>query len=323
MLDHVYYINLKKSKDRRERIEHEIKKANLKKATRIDALYGPTLSESQYKEWTTQTCASFCNRRLIGCALSHIQAWQTFLESEHNTVLILEDDAVINSTDLNADLKSAPKDFDVLMLGSFVNMNTVALSLAMLGYIKRPKHVRDNLYIPGLVLGLHGYVITRKAAQRMVQYFQQEKVFQHIDLQLNILFDRDQFKVYAYNPPLITQQTSLRESNISQYQFPVILNYVLDHIENKDHQTLGYQMNVSIYETTPKHAALSLQLNAWLAVSLALGLLIKKFKVNINGVAIAYLVLVIIEYMLTRSTKIIVPATAFYLLLVTPSLVWK
>ena len=324
MIDHTYYINLKHSTDRRGRIEHEIRKAKLS-ATRIDAVYGPALKKEDITPWTTKTCGQYCNRRLIGCALSHIKTWKTFLQSEHQTALILEDDAIINSTDLEKDLKalSVPSDYDVIVLGSCINLDKTILSLFVLGRIQRQDVVKKGIIQPGFILGTHGYMINRKAAERMVQYFEQNKIYMHVDLQLNVVCDKENLKMYTLDPPLITQRTNLQESMISQYQFPMSINYLLDKIENKDHQTLGYQMNVSFYETAPNIPAVSLQLNAWLLVFLVLGLIIKKFNINVNRVAMVYAAVFIIEYALTRSHKMIVPATVYYLLLVSPSLLCR
>ncbi|MDR3224067.1 MAG: glycosyltransferase family 25 protein [Holosporales bacterium] len=100
-----YFINLDKSIDRLTHITPLVQKLNVK-SERIAAVYGKELSSNE-KEKLVDRCK--CNMLVynnvgdgvIGCYLSHIKTWQTFLESEHSYALVLEDDADFDPKDMN------------------------------------------------------------------------------------------------------------------------------------------------------------------------------------------------------------------------------
>ena len=74
-IDHTYYINLEHRRDRKEQFEKEMSSFDIdaSKITRISAISIPQLG-------------------ILGCAVSHIQALETFLQSSFTTCMILEDD---------------------------------------------------------------------------------------------------------------------------------------------------------------------------------------------------------------------------------------
>lgn len=74
-IEHIYYINLDYRTDRREEFEKEMSDFDIEasKITRIPARSIPQLG-------------------VLGCAVSHIQALDTFLQSSFSVCLILEDD---------------------------------------------------------------------------------------------------------------------------------------------------------------------------------------------------------------------------------------
>jgi GR25 family glycosyltransferase involved in LPS biosynthesis len=83
-IDCVYYINLDHREDRRKEIEGELDKLGVpqEKRVRIPGIHKPGFG-------------------MLGCALAHIKAMETFLESSHTNCLILEDDfEVIVDTDM-------------------------------------------------------------------------------------------------------------------------------------------------------------------------------------------------------------------------------
>ena len=101
----------------------------------------------------------------VGCALSHIAIWQWLVASEHDKVLVFEDDAVIpvdfikraNSIiSQSPTLCGSPSKWDLLLLGG---------SWAEV----KPIEGEEQLKYIGGFFGLYGYVITKKAAQALLK----------------------------------------------------------------------------------------------------------------------------------------------------------
>lgn len=107
-IDAVYFINLDHRTDRLAEIQKEVSEMGFpaEKVHRISAIWKPEIGS-------------------LGCALSHIKALNTFLQSNSDTCLILEDD-FMRTIDINfmkflfKDLFETVKEFDVVMLAGKV-----------------------------------------------------------------------------------------------------------------------------------------------------------------------------------------------------------
>jgi GR25 family glycosyltransferase involved in LPS biosynthesis len=83
-IDKVFYINLKHRADRRFEIEDELKNKFLfDKAERYEAVLH--------------------KHPILGCTMSHISIWRNMIENNWKTVMILEDDAMLQTTRENID----------------------------------------------------------------------------------------------------------------------------------------------------------------------------------------------------------------------------
>lgn len=91
----VYLINLDSSTDRLAQASAELKKHNIK-FERISAVDGRQLDVQKFDGYNSARSNTYTGRDLIGaeigCYLSHKKALETFVASEHEFVLILEDD---------------------------------------------------------------------------------------------------------------------------------------------------------------------------------------------------------------------------------------
>ena len=100
----VYYISLDKAENRRQELIPRLEKLELP-YERIHAIYGKDLPQEEKDKVVRKTLYTVLMRRApldgeIGCYLSHLKAWQTFLKSNHSYALILEDDAKFNPDEL-------------------------------------------------------------------------------------------------------------------------------------------------------------------------------------------------------------------------------
>jgi GR25 family glycosyltransferase involved in LPS biosynthesis len=96
-VDIIYVINLSRHQDRKEKILNFFKNNNINNYTFINAIEGKTLSFSELINKNILNNVFKCpygvlTKNIIGCALSHRLAIETFLNSSYNTCLILEDD---------------------------------------------------------------------------------------------------------------------------------------------------------------------------------------------------------------------------------------
>lgn len=83
-IDKVFYINLKHRNDRRIQIENELQTKFLyTKAERYEAI----LHEHP----------------ILGCTMSHITLWRKMVENNWNTIMVIEDDAMLQTSRQNID----------------------------------------------------------------------------------------------------------------------------------------------------------------------------------------------------------------------------
>jgi GR25 family glycosyltransferase involved in LPS biosynthesis len=105
-VDVIYYINLDHRTDRNEQLLNELKKINFPedKIVRISAIYD--------------------KRGEVGCSHSHVKTIETFIKSNYNNCLVLEDDFEFtqNSDTINNLFNKLDGiDYDVIMLSSNTN----------------------------------------------------------------------------------------------------------------------------------------------------------------------------------------------------------
>ena len=123
----IYYINLDRSKDRKQNVESICYSQNLI-PERISAIDGKKIdiNDKKYEKaihkikwWFEKNNLS--NVGHFGCYLSHMKTYQTFLESNNEYCLILEDDIELITDDLKRDIlinmNNLPNDWDILLLG--------------------------------------------------------------------------------------------------------------------------------------------------------------------------------------------------------------
>jgi GR25 family glycosyltransferase involved in LPS biosynthesis len=141
--DVVFFINLESRKDRLQHITEQLSQTNIatEKIHRIDAVYDPA-------------------NGAIGCSKSHCIALEQFLDSEHKTCLIFEDDFEFTlpqeqiNTIVDRLFLESPK-FDVVMLS------------ANIGQAQYTEH--DFLVKIMNAQTMSGYAITRKFARALLK----------------------------------------------------------------------------------------------------------------------------------------------------------
>lgn len=113
-----------------------------------------------------------------GCFLSHLDCYIDFLKSKDKFCIIFEDDVkFINKSQNNYKyiqkiIKNSPN-YDILFLGCRA--------------IKSKALPKNPEYLKGRFLQAHSYIISKYAANKILDYYKKYKKWQHIDMLFNIL----------------------------------------------------------------------------------------------------------------------------------------
>jgi glycosyl transferase family 25 len=96
-----YVINLPRSTERREHINSELASLGLEPVY-VDAVDGRALSEEDLREYVDPRARSdspgwLGRPTVIGCSLSHRNAWKEILDRGERSALVLEDDAILSA----------------------------------------------------------------------------------------------------------------------------------------------------------------------------------------------------------------------------------
>ena len=155
----VYYINLDKSKDRKEFMENQFKKLNIP-ATRISAIYGKDLNKKVLKKEKSkhQILAHYPypNDGEIGICLTHFKLWNFLSKQPEDFAIVLEDDALIHNDFFN--------DLD-LILNQITTKDFVDIS-GKKGYISLEKNDLLTKFLMPPVLMI-GQIIGKDAAKKL------------------------------------------------------------------------------------------------------------------------------------------------------------
>jgi GR25 family glycosyltransferase involved in LPS biosynthesis len=162
---HARIINLKERGDRWQRLQPLLQRSHLR-IERFDAVRVDDLQAA--KVLSRSARATFRRERkyhhvlhgngAVGCALSHIGVWREFLESDAEHALVLEDDI-----DASSDVDGLVQHF----------LNQGSWDIALLGWMGSLDLLDGNgnvVPFPSAngFFGAHAYMLTRKAAQLLV-----------------------------------------------------------------------------------------------------------------------------------------------------------
>lgn len=162
-----YWINIDKSKTRKEFMEKQFKNLNLDNY-RISAV-----TPSEFPDVLVQKPPLSCNYPgcttcdyEFACLCSHIKAMQEGLKSNDEYFIILEDDMFLPfKIDYDKLIKSIPKDTDILQM-MILYGNTVIHIYERL-FLNNIHHFKWQYLLPST----GQYLISRKGAQKLVDMF--------------------------------------------------------------------------------------------------------------------------------------------------------
>lgn len=225
-----FCITLERRKDRWQRFQDQsgINGLNIKKFIGVD---GKTLNIENDQRVATLTKRNIAlkTRRSheeldtiggVGCALSHIAVWQWLANSEHEMVLIFEDDAVIPPTFIeraNACIKRSilkdPKKWDLWLLGGkWEDLHSIPGE-------------KEIVKIDAFVL-FHAYVLTRAYAKKLLN--DAYPIHCHIDIWVSIYSYMNNMRLVG-SRKLILEQTQRVKTDIQPDKVCHICNVETDY----------------------------------------------------------------------------------------------
>ena len=204
----IYYINLDQSKDRKQNVESICYSQNLT-PERINAVDGKKIdiNDKKYEKaihkikwWFEKNNLS--NVGHFGCYLSHMKTYQTFLESNSEYCLILEDDIELLTDNLKRDIlinmNNLPNDWDILLLGYEIDGRKKNVRNG-----NKNTKLRKGLLNITYFVGLHAYIITRKTAKILLENLQTLDWI--LDWNVCYLAEKNIVNVYGVYPPIVCQ----------------------------------------------------------------------------------------------------------------------
>jgi len=142
----------------------------------------------------------------IGCALSHLKAWEKAKEDNVNIAMILEDDASYFHEDffkyLNNILEEVPEDWDVIMLGFLIK-----------NYMLPTEQKIGNLYkIKEFVL-THCYLINKKTINKLLDNL---PINAPVDTWIALLGTQNKLNIYRHNYIVTDEEGSIYSEMVQQ-----------------------------------------------------------------------------------------------------------
>jgi GR25 family glycosyltransferase involved in LPS biosynthesis len=199
----------------------------------------------------------------LGCAMSHLSVWKTFLKTKKQFCLILEDDVIFEKDFSKEKIKQVlldtPKDFDILYLGCF-NSPTFIYAMTLLFMNKNINNTCKSKLVKktDVALATHAYIISRKGAKKLIKLLD-HNINNHIDFCIQRLNKNNLIKSYTLKNKIIHQTSTdagfqlgalPRSSNVIN-QHPMLLQNILSKIYIDVHVTCDYLFTVSFMKIGP------------------------------------------------------------------------
>lgn len=215
---------------------------------------GKTLDYNTIKKYTTPIYSIFGPTSSIGCSISHMSVWKTFLQSNKQYAVVFEDDIIFTSTNLKSDisfyLSNTPTDFDILYLGCFgSDPNNIFFNKTMdlLNISSNFSQINEYIIKPRVALALHAYVISRSGAEKLINLLY-GKIYNHIDFCIQTLSKKNLINTYVTNPRLIYQtSTDTTPSQNSSNSYPILFNNILAEYYIDKFVKASYITTVSLF----------------------------------------------------------------------------
>ena len=223
-----------------EKVEY-LKKFNIETEIMI-GVNGKTASDEEIDPRVSPLYKELAPKGAIGCALSHMNVWIRFLQTNDEYAIVFEDDVMLedNFTDkLNKALLEVPETYDILYLGCIgcdnnQDFNIFKVSNLLFGKTNPLQNnynqLTDNIASNDFAIGTHAYIVSRKGAQKLLLELD-GKLESPIDNSITKLVSEGIIESYMVTPR-IAHQTSADTTNSLNVSsnYPLILTSILDKV---------------------------------------------------------------------------------------------
>jgi Glycosyltransferase family 25 (LPS biosynthesis protein) len=211
----------------------------------VAGVRGSTEPEESIRRAVTPFWASVGPKSAIGCGMSHMNAWKSFLASGDPHALFVEDDVVFEKgwkEEMDRSIAALPS-FDLLYLGCLgcdpADASALWALLTSAVGIRTPYRKVESglgsssglgsLVSPGIALGTHAYVLSRPGAEKLRAL--DGKVHNHIDYCIQMLAKKGKLDRYMILPRVAYQTSTETEisSNVSSVHPSLVAEWIRPH----------------------------------------------------------------------------------------------
>ena len=195
----INFILLERDKERHKYIKNLIKKNNINHYNIVKATDGKNINLQYFIDNNYITNIASMNMRLgaIGCAISHIKLWETFLNTNEEFLIVMEDDISFDNTfrnKLSIYLNNLPNDFDITQI--FLHPGK---------YFKKKFKLSKNInkYVKKGYgqWGTVSYILSKKGAYRLLKLC--KPIFRPIDEMIKRSIEKNIIISYIPNESLV------------------------------------------------------------------------------------------------------------------------
>ena len=222
----------------------------------FNGILGKGASEKVISNHINSLYAKIAPYSSMGCALSHLMVWKTFLKSDNDYAIIFEDDVIIDKSDIklgdviNKYIRKAPKDFDILYLGCFGSEgnNLFVYLMKLLGNTSNEFIVNDFIKHPKVALASHAYVLSKNGVKKLIDTLD-GKIYNHIDFCIQKLSSDGLINRYVTIPRLIYQTSSNLDtiSNNVSNNHPILINNIFSKYDVDKGVKASYITTLSVF----------------------------------------------------------------------------
>jgi len=287
----------------------------------IEGINGKKEKDENIEKHVSTYYKYFGPKGAIGCALSHMKTWRTFLETDDEYAIIFEDDVVLEDdfiNKLNLAMTHVPSSFDILYLGCMGCNNEQSINIikwAMMIMVKpvEPKIINDYISVPSVSFATHAYVLSRKGAETLLKEID-GNLNNHIDISMQQLASDGKIETYV-STPRIAYQTSTDNSvseNVSS-NHPILLTKLLNQFYFDKMARANYFFNVAFLRV----GDINMSMASILFILLGLVLV----NIDIKKITLFYILLSLPDIYMLRTKNDILIIIFHYFLFILPKLI--
>jgi GR25 family glycosyltransferase involved in LPS biosynthesis len=280
----------------------------------VKGVNGKLLDDEEISQNTTSWYGMLGPKSAIGCAMSHIKVWKMIKASDDDYGIIMEDDVILEDNfvkKVNDALRNAPPNYDILYLGCF-DSTFFTITMGLLGMLNKTKVINKFIKKPGVALGAHAYVVSRKGAKKLINNLD-KRVYNHIDYCIQDLASQEKLNVYVATPRIAYQTSTdtCQSTNVKSTHPSLVCKHLEDIYIDKGVRA-GYIASLSVIRVGDAN------LNIMSIMLLLVGIVFTWIGIKSDAITILFVLISYKDIICANIPQSII--WIHYLLIVVPSL---